>query len=479
MQLADPILWIVSVATFLFFVTYAISTYALIGISLAEVTLMKVERGELFSPPARLRRPGISLLAPAFDMEPLIVANVSSLLESDYDPLEVIVVDDGSSDGTTTALIRAYDLIELRIPDRLRTPTAPITNMYVSRVDPRLRLVRKENGGRSDAINAGLNVTRNELVAMIDADTLLDHDALSRVAEVFAADPDDVIAVGGTVRVANGALIDGSTVIQPRIAKAGIEATQTGEYLRSFLGTRIAWSRLNGVVLVSGAFGVFRRDLIDPAGLSSATLGEDMELVLRMQHRLHGARPRTRVAQAPDATAWTETPAGLAPLRGQRIRWHVGLFDNVRIHREMIFRRRYGALGLLALPYTVAFEMIAPLLQLAGYGVLVVLILRDQTSWWYVGAFVVVTLLAGQAQTAGAILIEEVGFRRYRSRDLVLLGCWSALELFWYQPLTAAWRGWATLLVLLGRRPGWGRIPRGAAFRAAAEAEPEPAPLPR
>jgi hypothetical protein len=145
----------------------------------------------------------------------------------------------------------------------------------------------------------------------------------------------------------------------------------------------------------------------------------------------------------------------------------------------MVGRRQFRAVGLLALPYTVAFEMLAPLLQLLGYAVLVWLLVSDRISWWYAAAFAVVSLLAGQAQTAGAILIEEVGFRRYRSRDLALLACWSLLEIFWYYPLTAAWRTWATLLVVLGRRPGWGTIPRGAAFRGAADRDAAAAPLPR
>jgi hypothetical protein len=155
------------------------------------------------------------------------------------------------------------------------------------------------------------------------------------------------------------------------------------------------------------------------------------------------------------------------------------LFDNVRMHRGMIGRPRFRVVGLLTLPYVIAFEMFAPVLELAGYAVLAFLLVRDQASWWYVAAYVVVALLAAQAQTAGAILIEEVGFRRYRTRDLVLLASWSLLELLWYHPLTVAWRCWATVLVLLGRRPGWGTIPRGTAFRAATETEPAPAPLPR
>jgi cellulose synthase/poly-beta-1,6-N-acetylglucosamine synthase-like glycosyltransferase len=472
--------WIVSFAIFVYFVAYSIVTFALLGLSLVEATLVRIERGEVFSPPKRRRRAGITLIAAAYNTEPTIVANARSLLSSDYAPLEVVIVDDGSQDGTTAALVRAFDLIELPVGDRLAIPTAQITQIYVSRSDTRLRVVRKENGGRSDAINAGINIARNELVAMVDADTLLEADALKRIGEVFASDPDDVIAVGGTIRIANGALIENNVVSSPRVARSGVEASQTAEYLRVFFGTRIAWSRLNGLLIISGAFGVFRRDLLrSTGGLSKDTLGEDMEVVLRLHHQLRPARPNTRIAHAADATAWTEIPISIGPLRGQRIRWHVGLLDNLRLHKQMIGRRRYGAAGLLSLPYAIASEVLGPFLQVAGYAILIALLVLDQVSWWYVAAFFVVTLLAGQLQTAGAILIEEVAFRRYRNRDLMLLACWSLLELFWYRPLTALWRSWATVLVLTGRRPGWGSMPRGTAIREEPEAELVPAPLPR
>jgi cellulose synthase/poly-beta-1,6-N-acetylglucosamine synthase-like glycosyltransferase len=481
MSTTDWILWILSFAIFVFFLIYAVVTLGLIALSLLETALTKVERGELFSPPRRLRRPGISLVVPAYNMEPLIVASVRSFLACDYEPFEVVVVDDGSEDGTSEALERAFDLIELPIGDRLQIPTAPITRISVSRTDPRLRVVRKENGGRSDVINAGLNVVRKELVALTDGDSLLEWDALKRIGEVFAADPDAVVAVGGTTRIANGAVIEQGVVTRPRVSVRGVEASQTGEYLRGFLGSRIGWSRLNGLLIISGAFGVFHTDLVRSlGGLSKETLGEDMEIVMRLHHQLHPSRPRTRIAFAADANVWTEVPPGLGPLRGQRIRWHVGLWDNIRAHRKMLLRRRFGAVGLLALPYAILFELVGPLLQVIGYGILVATILLGLASWWYVAAFLVVSVLVGQLQTAGAILIEEVGFRRYRSRDLMVLAGWSLLELFWYRPLTAIWRTWATVLVFVGRRPGWGSIPRGVAFgEDVVEGEVVPAPLPR
>ncbi len=480
MSTAYQALWILSFGIFLLFAVYTISTFALIALSLLETVLVKIERGEYFTPPPRLRRPGISLIAPAYNMEPLIAVSAHSLLAVDYEPLEVVIVDDGSTDGTTATLVEAFDLIELPIGDRMALPTAAIKHFYVSRRDPRLRVVVKENGGRSDAINAGLNLAGGELVAFVDGDTLLEADALKRIAEVFAADPDRVVAVGGAIRVVNGAVIHEHAVESPRLAVTAIEASQTAEYLRSFFAGRVAWSRLNGLLIISGAFGVFRRDVVRAAGgFSKQSLGEDMELVMRLHHQLRPRLPQTRIAYAPDANAWTEIPLGLAPLRGQRIRWHVGLLDNLRIHRGMICRRRFGAIGMLALPYAVVFEVFGPLLQLTGYAIVIVLLVADQISWWYAAAVALVTVLAGLLQTAGAVLIEDVGYHRYRNRDLIVLAGWSLLEVLWYRPLTAVWRSWATVLFVTGRRPGWGSIPRGAAFRGKPEEDPVRAPLPR
>ncbi len=428
--MVEVVLFWLSFALFLYFIFYAVTTFGLICRSLYETVLTGVERGRMFAPPERRYRPGISLIAPAYNMAPLIASSARALLAADYDPLEVVIVDDGSEDGTTAALDAAFDLVELPVGDRMKIPTQPVLRYFISRSDPRLRVLQKENGGRSDAVNAGLNVAHKELVAIVDADTLLERDALKRIVEVFAADPDNVVAVGGSVRVANGALIEHNAVAVPHVARGGTEASQTAEYLRSFLGARIAWSALNGLAIISGAFGVFRRDVIrDSGGLSLQTLGEDMELVLRLHHQLRPQRPGTRIVHAADANAWTEIPVALGPLRGQRIRWHVGLCDNLRIHRSMIGRRRFGAVGLWSLPYALLFEAAGPLLQLTGMVLVVVLVGLHTIVWTYAVALFVVMLLAGQLQTAGAILIEEVGFRRYTVRDLMVLVGWGLLEL--------------------------------------------------
>lgn len=467
-------LWVVSLLIFSFSVLYALTTLSLTGLSLYEALQQKVEHGDRFRPLNRPLRPGITLIAAAYDELPIIVTSVRSLLASDYDPLEVVIVDDGSTDGTTEALVDPFDLVPLPVGDRLQIETEPVERIYVSRTDPRLRVAYKQAGQRADALNVGINLARHDLVATTDVDSLLEPDALARVVEIFSADPDRVVAVGGTVRIANGSVVQHGTVVEPRVPLGGTPASQVAEYIRSFFGARIGWAALNGLLIISGAFGVFRRDVLRAVGgLSRDTLGEDMELTMRMHEQLRPAQPETKVAFAPDAVCWTEVPPGLRPLRGQRLRWHIGLLDNLRLHRNMIGRRRFGAVGTLALPYLILFEAVGPILQVIGYVLFAVLAVLGLIAWEYAVAFFVLVLLGAQLQTAGSLLIEDVGFGRYRARDLVKVACWGLLEMFWYQPLTAFWRIWATILFLSGRRPGWGTIPRGAALAEA------PAPLPR
>ncbi len=452
---------------FLYVVAYNVTTLALLALSLTETSAVARDRRARVAAgawtPAPLQ-PSVTVVVPAYNEERVIVASVRGILAGTYERLCVVVVDDGSTDGTVAALEAAYDLVELPIGGGLGLETAPLQRLSISRRDPRLRVLSKANGGRSDAINAGIAIARFDLIAVTDADTLLEPDAIALAVAPFTADPSRVVACGGIVRIANGGRFVDKRLVEPRVRVGGIEATQTVEYLRSFLGARIAWARLNALLIISGAFGVFRRDLLlESGGLSGQTLGEDMELTMRLHHRLRHARPELRVAFAPDAVCWTEAPTTLRSLRTQRIRWHVGLLDNVRLHRAML-GRGYGAAGTLAMPYAVFFEAIAPALELLGYLLVIGLLLVGGTSWWLGASFAFVALLLVQIQTAGALLVEEVGFRRYRSRDLLLLGLWSLLELFWYRPLTMLWRIWAMLLVLVGRRPEWGEIPRGVAL---------------
>jgi cellulose synthase/poly-beta-1,6-N-acetylglucosamine synthase-like glycosyltransferase len=450
----------------LFGLTYALATFVLLGLSLREMAwYARGQQPTRVRPESLAHTPTLSLVVPAHNEEPLIVDNVSSFLKLDYPDLEVVVVDDGSSDGTLERLQEAFELVPLPMRGRIELETARFKALLISRSQPRLRVLAKENGGRSDALNAGICVARGELVAMVDADSFLEPDALDRAVRPYEIYPETCVAVGGAIRIANGSTIESGRVVASHVATRGVVATQTLEYLRGFLSSRIAWSRLNGLLIISGAFGVYRRDLlIALGGLSKHTLGEDMELTMRFHHQLRPSWKGAAVFYAPDAVCWTECPNALRALRTQRIRWHVGLLDNLRIHRAMCARPRFGAAGTLAYPYVVLYEMLAPLLHMIGYTVGLILIIIQPTNWRYLATFLIVTIFLGQVLNATALLIAEIGFHRYSPTDMLRLAAWGLIEAIWYQPTQAWWRTKATLLALSGHRPGWGTIPRGVSI---------------
>jgi cellulose synthase/poly-beta-1,6-N-acetylglucosamine synthase-like glycosyltransferase len=448
---------------FVYFTVYNLLTISLLAMSYGEIAWLvrgRQPRRSGLRPVSH--RPGISVLVPAFNEQEVVITTVSALLEQDYAPLEVVVVDDGSTDATFDRLDAAFDLVSLPIGTGLALQTAALESLHVARRAPGLRVVRKANGGRADALNAGLSIARHELVAVTDADSLLEPDALIKALRPFEEHPDECLAVGGSIRVANRSRISRGRVEVARIGR-GVEAIQTLEYVRGFLGTRIAWSRLNGLLIVSGAFGLFRREtLIGVGGFLPSTMGEDMELTVRLHHRLRPGWPGACVLYAADAICWTQAPSRLSGLRGQRVRWQVGLLDTVALHAAMLGRARYGASGILALPYLAFFEAISPILELAGWTLAIVLLIVDVSAWPWAAAMLLVTVLFGQVQTMMALLVQETAFHGYSRRDLTRMLGWGLLECIWYRPLLAIWRTSATIGLALGRRPGWGEIPREA-----------------
>ena len=253
------VLQTISIGIFVFFIIYAVATLTLLAMSVREISWYSRGHGPGPQRPGRLaHRPSVSLVTPAYNEETLIVQSAKAFLASDYEPLEVVVVDDRSKDETFARLDEAFDLVSLPLRGRTALPTAPIRSIHISRTEPRLRVVHKDNGGRSDAINAGISIARGELVVIVDADSLLEPDAITRAVIPFEVRPDHCMAVGGGIRVANGSKIVGGQVVTPGVSTRGVGATQVLEYLRGFYATRIAWSEMNGLLIISGAFGVFQ-----------------------------------------------------------------------------------------------------------------------------------------------------------------------------------------------------------------------------
>lgn len=394
---------------------------------------------EVFASPLT---PGISVLVPAFDEEMGIVESVRSLLALRYPRHEVVVVNDGSRDGTMDALVRAFDLVPVRQALRDGIPTARIRAAYASRRYPDLLVLDKENAGRSDAINAGVNAARYPYVCMIDADSLLEQDALLKMAKPLLDQPEQLVAAGGTVRVANGCQVEHGRILDVRLPRSRLATIQALEYIRSFLVARVGWGRMNALGLISGAFGVFDRALLQTVGgLWTSTVGEDLELTVRLHRYLRERGEPYRIAFVDDPACWTEVPEDLATLGRQRRRWQRGLWESLRRHRRMVGNPRYGIVGVLVLVYFAVFEFLSPVFALLGLLVTFGLWVAGVVSTTYVLSIVAVSLVLGVALSTVALSIEEFGYGRYtRRRDVLRLLGYTVWESVGYRQLHHVWR---------------------------------------
>jgi cellulose synthase/poly-beta-1,6-N-acetylglucosamine synthase-like glycosyltransferase len=386
--------------------------------------------------------PVISILAPAHNEETSVSESVRSLLTLRYPSLEVVLVNDGSDDGTLVALERDFDLVAVHaapIPRRLEHQ--PIRGLYRSRRTPALVVVDKVNGGKADALNAGLVVATGELACAIDADTIVEPDALQRMIRPFLLD-DDVVAAGGTLRVVNAADVHAGRVVRERAPRRFLPGVQAVEYLRAFLAGRVGWNRLGGNLIISGAFGLFRREpMIEAGGYRHDTVGEDMELVVRMRRIARERGEPDRIVFVPDPVAWTEVPQRLRILGRQRDRWHRGLADVIERHRRVIFNPRYGAMGLVVAPYFLFVELLSPVVELIGVLVVVIGLPLGIVDVPFALLFLLVAYGLGLVLTTLTLALEEWTFCGYGGlRDRLMLLCFGALESLGYRQLTAFWR---------------------------------------
>ncbi|MGZ8391485.1 MAG: glycosyltransferase [Gemmatimonadales bacterium] len=386
--------------------------------------------------------PPISVLAPAFNEEANVVDNVRSLLMLDYPLFEVILINDGSRDRTLGRLVDAFDLRRsARSFDRVM-PCQTIRGVYESSTYSNLVVVDKENGGKADALNAGLNLSLYPLFCAIDADSILESEALLRLVRPFVDAPGVTIAAGGVVRVANGCEIHGGRVHQVRLPRRPLPLIQVVEYLRAFLFGRMGWSTGNSLLVISGAFGLFdKRAAVLAGGYATDSVGEDMELVVRMHRYRRERRQPYRIGFVPDPICWTEVPVSFRVLRRQRTRWQRGLIDTLVRHRAMIGRPRYGTVGMISLPGFVMFEMLSPIVELSGYVLLPVMwalgLLSPAGAW----IFFVLAIMYMVLVSALAVLLEDIAFRRYPSvLDLGRLLIGAVLENFGFRQLTVWWR---------------------------------------
>ncbi len=411
---------------------------SLVGIFRYQRMTSYVRMKEIFSLP--LAKP-ISIIAPAYNEGAGILESVHSLLSLEYPLYEVIVVNDGSTDATLAKLIEEFDLRRTNRVFRKSIDTAPVRGIYISPKEPRLVVVDKVNGKKADAMNAGLNIARYPLFCAIDADSILDRDALLKVVRPFHEDPERTVGVGGVVRLSNGCVVKHGQVQRVGMPRNTLARFQILEYLRAFLGGRMGMSMLNCLLIVSGAFGVFRKDLaIQIGGYRKATIGEDMDLVVRLRRHLHERKVRYRITFIPDPICWTEAPERYKDLARQRNRWHRGLVEVLTSNLKMLFNPRYGMTGMVAMPFYLFFEMLGPIIELFGYVLFGYYVVTRQVNFPFTVNFFLLAIVYGMLLSLTAILLEEFSLQRYpRLADVVVIAAFGILE-------NLVYRQWLTLV---------------------------------
>ncbi|MEX2182329.1 MAG: glycosyltransferase family 2 protein [Gemmatimonadaceae bacterium] len=412
--------------------------------------------------------PPLSLLVPAYNEEVSITSSLLSFLTLEYPHLEVIVVNDGSKDGTMDVLVREFDLYEVPPAYPVTIATKSVRHYHRSRRHSRLLVIDKENGGKADSLNAAMNAARHPFVVAVDADTLIEPDALIRLARPFLLG-DNIAAVGGTIRVANECIVEYGRVVEARVDPRWLPGCQVVEYLRAFLFGRLGWNRLGGNLIISGAFGLFRREyLMAIGGYRTGNVTEDMDLVVRLHRYLRENGIRASLPFIPDPVAWTEVPTSARVLARQRERWHRGLIGTLWEHRTMLFNPKYGRIGMVAVPFYLFGEMIAPLVEVGGWLALVVGLLVGAVDGGFALVFLAVAIGYGTLLSIWAIVLEELSFRRYRRRrDFWRLIGYALIEGLGFRQMTVLFRlqafwkyargveSWGTMT-----REGFGARPR-------------------
>jgi poly-beta-1,6-N-acetyl-D-glucosamine synthase len=407
--------------------------------------------------------PKITIIAPAFNESKTIIDNVRTLLSLYYNNFEVILVNDGSLDDTFEKVRDAYELEKVNYYFDYRIACERIKGVYKSKNPSynRLTVIDKNNGGKADSLNAGVNIARSNLIVSIDADSIIEPDSILKLVKPFLEEKEKkVIGTGGVIRIVNSCDIERGHIREINLPKKILPRLQVLEYTRAFLLGRMAWSQLDGLMLISGAMGMFDREtLISAGGYSTKTVGEDMELVLRMRRYMAEKDEKYEVTYIPDPLCWTEVPADLKSLRKQRTRWTRGLIESLWSHRSLFLNRKYKRLGMLGYPYWLFFEWLSPIIAFTGIVYTAWLAFTGELNLpFFLLLFLFVYMFAVTLST-WAVLFEEITFHKYRKkRDVFKLIATSLIEPFFYPVHTYfAIRG--NLGVIRGKK-SWGHAER-------------------
>jgi cellulose synthase/poly-beta-1,6-N-acetylglucosamine synthase-like glycosyltransferase len=405
----------------------------------------------------------VSLLIPAYNEEATVVATVRSLLQLNYSHFEIVVINDGSTDRTLDRLRDAFDLRAFPEVVRRRLPTEAFRAVYRSARYPELKIIDKNNGGKADALNAGINAAQYPLFCALDADGVLRPDSLQSITRPFLDDP-RTVAAGGIIRIANGCDVVNGWLVRTGLPRRPLAVLQVVEYCRAFLFGRLGWNPINGLLVVSGAFGVFHKEtVIDVGGYRRNTVGEDMELVVRLHRVLSQSARPYRIVFAPEPVCWTEAPENVRTLRSQRIRWQRGLCESLWLNRGLLFSRNGNWAGWAAFPFAFLFECLSPVIEGLGWLYFGVGFLAGFVDWNFALLFLVVNIGFGTLLSVSALLLDEISYHTYpRQGQIATLLLAATLENVGYRQMTAYWRLLGMIQWIAGTKARWGDMKRTA-----------------
>ncbi|MDH3973511.1 MAG: glycosyltransferase family 2 protein [Deltaproteobacteria bacterium] len=409
--------------------------------------------------------PPVTIIVPAYNEESTIVVSIRSLLQLEYPEYEIIVVNDGSKDGTLAKLMASFSLIPFPEVCRVAIETKQVKSIYHTVDYPNLIVVDKINGGKSDALNCGINYSRFPLFCGIDADSILQRDSLYQAAKPFMEDK-RTIATGGTIRVANGCEVIDGFLARVGLPSNVLSLVQIMEYLRAFLFGRLGWSFINALLIISGAFGIFRKEaVIAVGGYRTDTVGEDMELIVRLHNKYRKEKIPYRITFLPDPICWTEAPEDLKTLKNQRVRWQQGLSDSLYRHKNLLFSVKSGAVGWLAFPFFLIFEWFGPVIEFAGYLFIIVAYISGLISLDATAAFFILSVGLGLFVSINALLLEALSFNIYKERAYIIILIIAAfIENFGYRQLNTIWRLQGIFRWLYSKEKKWGEMKRKASW---------------
>jgi cellulose synthase/poly-beta-1,6-N-acetylglucosamine synthase-like glycosyltransferase len=403
--------------------------------------------------------PPVTILVPAWNEQGVIVDSVRSILRTDYPSLEVVVIDDGSTDDTLNRLITAFRLVKMDLIYRPRLETKSLRGFYLNPRIPNLLVISKENGGKPDALNVGINICRTPYFCTLDADCILERDALLRLMRPIVRSPINTVASGGIVRILNGCDVQDGKVVKVKLPKTGIERFQVVEYLRSFLFGRTGWDLLGGTLIVSGAFAVFHREtVIDAGGFQHETVTEDMDLILQIHRWAIHHKRKIKMKFTSDPVCWTECPSTLKMLGRQRRRWQLGLCQTLWKSSEMLFNSRFGAIGMISFPFHLYVEGLGAVVEFLGYFMVPLALIFGMVPVPLFVLFVVLSVVYGAFLSVGSVLLEELTYRRYPSfRNLMTLLWYAILENIGYRQLVLFYRVQGVVRFMTGFRK-WEKV---------------------